>query len=71
MKGRDLRCDCGAGAKDVAPDLEFDEDDAAIQWTCQNSHLLISGWRDGFGKPQQMRFTTPQTPPPTPAPPRF
>ncbi len=53
--GADLRCDCGAGAVDVAPTLLL-RPNASYQWHCSNGHTLISGCRPGFHGFQQMRF---------------
>lgn len=44
VRGKDLKCECGAGAKDVAPDVEI-EPGSAVEWHCANGHLLISGYR--------------------------
>lgn len=55
MTGADLKCDCGARARDVAPDYEIGWREA-VQWHCENGHLLITGWRDLTEKHEQMRF---------------
>ena len=46
MLGKDLRCPkCQAPAKDLSPEFEI-EQRMAIQWTCENGHRHVSGWRD-------------------------
>lgn len=56
MKGSDLRCDCGAGARDVALDMELVLMNSAVSWHCTNGHLMISGSRPGHDGFQQERF---------------
>ena len=56
--GRNLMCECGEGAKDVAQDYEIAANEA-IQWTCHNGHIHISGARPGHKGFQQMRFDKP------------
>lgn len=59
MKGSDLRCDCGAGAADMAPDIELGVGALpgwGVQWTCTNGHQQISGVRDTEVGFESMRF---------------
>ncbi len=59
MKGSDLKCSCGCGARDVQLDMELfqgERRNAAISWHCTNGHLNISGDRPGYDGFQQMRF---------------
>lgn len=60
MMGKDLKCDCGAGAVDVAPDYDLSHVEA-VEWHCANGHLLITGYRQLTEKHEQMRF--PETKP--------
>ncbi len=60
MTGADLRCECGAGAIDMAPDFPL-RDGWSYQWHCANGHLHISGARPGFDGFQQMRFDKPES----------
>jgi hypothetical protein len=43
--GKDLRCKCGEGAKDVSPSYEIGESEG-VEWTCRAGHMHVSG----FGK---------------------
>lgn len=63
MKGSDLKCECGAGAVDVAPDYEFNAGpfkSMSHSWHCSNGHLNITGMRPGFVGIQQQRFDAPK-----------
>lgn len=60
MKGSDLKCDCGAGARDVALDMELVLMNSAVSWHCTNGHLMISGSRPGHDGFQQERFPEPK-----------
>lgn len=46
VTGADLRCECGKGARDVAPTYEIDEQCFGVSWTCFAGHRNICGWRD-------------------------
>ncbi len=64
MTGADLRCDCGAGAVDVAPDMELfpgEMANSALAWHCANGCHNISGHRpghEGFQQERYVRLTT-------------
>lgn len=62
MRGADLKCDCGQGARDIAPDYEL-EPMTSYEWTCLAGHLHISGWRELTGRWEQMRFDNPKKEP--------
>lgn len=61
MKGKDIKCSCGAGPVDVDPELEFPMSSPlglvgaqwAVQATCGNGHGFIAGVRSlgANGKP--------------------
>jgi hypothetical protein len=55
VKGQDLRCACGEGARDVAPDYELDPGDPTDPmqsmiassdtfWTCDKGHPNCYRW---------------------------
>lgn len=58
MKGSDLRCECGTGAIDVAPNVEI-RGDMAVSWRCVNRHINITGARPGYEGIQQARYLMP------------
>jgi hypothetical protein len=42
--GRDLRCDCGEGAKDVSPSYEIGERES-LSWSCKHGHEHVTGYK--------------------------